>query len=216
MLGWSRFHVAYKRGVTVVRLIDKNLVKEAQVRELACDLLDLIEAGNHRVVLNFQVVERLASWVVVAVEEARRLCESADGGALKICGLPQQSGLGFPDRGGRRGKCASCRRSRRHRQSLARGIATARAADRDPVGDHHAGPTSRRFAAAHPSEAAEMHQASGGGVESAANPAPRTGSGWALAHRPGRQREGPKRAGRGIAVRHRPRPIASCGSARPW
>ena len=96
MLGWSRFQVAYKRGVTVVRLIDKNLVKEAHVRELACDLLDLIEAGNHRVVLNFQVVERLASWVIVAVEEARRLCESADGGALKICGLPQHLATVFP------------------------------------------------------------------------------------------------------------------------
>ena len=96
VMGWARFHVAYKRGITVVRLIDKTLVKEAQIRELACDLLDLIEAGNHRVVLNFQVVERLASWVVVAVDEARRLCESADGGALKICGLPQQLASVFP------------------------------------------------------------------------------------------------------------------------
>jgi anti-anti-sigma factor len=96
MLGWSRFHVAYKRGVTVVRLVDKNLAREAHVRELACDLLDLIEAGNHRVVLNFQLVERLASWVVVVVDEARRLCESADGGALKICGLGQQLALIFP------------------------------------------------------------------------------------------------------------------------
>ena len=96
MMGWSRFHVAYKRGVTVVRLIDKNLVKEAHVRELACDLLDLIDAGNHRVVLNFQVVERLASWVIIAVEEARRLCESGDGGALKICGLPQHLATVFP------------------------------------------------------------------------------------------------------------------------
>jgi anti-anti-sigma factor len=96
MLGWSRFHVAYKRGVTVVRLVDKSLVREAHLRELTCDLLDLIEAGNHRVVLNFQVVERLASWVVVAVDEARRLCESADGGALKICGLGQQLASVFP------------------------------------------------------------------------------------------------------------------------
>jgi anti-anti-sigma factor len=96
MLGWSRFHVAYKRGVTVVRLLDKNLVKESHIRELACDLLDLIEAGNHRVVLNFQVVERLASWVVVAVDEARRMCEAADGGALRICGLPLHLASVFP------------------------------------------------------------------------------------------------------------------------
>ena len=93
-------------GVTVVRLDRRSLVKEAQIRELACDLLDLIEAGNHRVVLNFQVVERLASWVVIAVDEARRLCESADGGALKICGLPTATGLGFPDRRRRPGQSA--------------------------------------------------------------------------------------------------------------
>ena len=94
--GWARFQVAYKRGITVVRLVDKTLVRENQIHELACDLLDLIAAGNHRVVLNFQVVERLASWVVVAVEEARRRCEAADGGALKICGLPQQLAAVFP------------------------------------------------------------------------------------------------------------------------
>ena len=87
MEGWSRFHVAYKRGITVVRLRDKALVKEAQIQELNRELMDLIEAGSHRVVLNFQGVERLASMVVVAVAEARRRCASADGGALKICGL---------------------------------------------------------------------------------------------------------------------------------
>jgi len=85
--GWDRFHVAYKRGITVVRLIDKTLVKEALIQELNCDLMDLIEAGSHRVVLSFQGVERLASMVVVAVGEARRRCAAADGGALKICGL---------------------------------------------------------------------------------------------------------------------------------
>ena len=94
--GWARFQVAYKRGITVVRLVDRTLVRENQIHELACDLLDLIAAGNHRVVLNFQAVERLASWVVVAVDEARRRCEAADGGALKICGLPQQLAAIFP------------------------------------------------------------------------------------------------------------------------
>ena len=114
MLGWSRFHVAYKRGVTVVRLLDKNLVKESHVRELACDLLDLIEAGNHRVVLNFQGVERLASWVVVAVEEARRMCEAADGGALRICGLPLALASVFPIAGVDVGKCSCTLMNRRH------------------------------------------------------------------------------------------------------
>jgi anti-anti-sigma factor len=99
LLGWARFHVVYKGRITVVRLSDKALVRESQIRELACDLIDLIEAGNHRVVLNFSVVERLASWVVLVVGEAQRRCESADGGALKICGLPQQLASIFPTMG---------------------------------------------------------------------------------------------------------------------
>jgi anti-anti-sigma factor len=85
--GWTRFLVAYRHGITVVRLLDRALVREAQIQEFASDLLDLVEAGNHRMILNFQAVERLASWVVVAVCRAQKLCAAADGGALKICGL---------------------------------------------------------------------------------------------------------------------------------
>ena len=87
---WKRFQVAYKRGITVVRLVEKALVKESQIRELARDLLDLIAAGNHRVVLNFQAIERLASWMAFVVDEAQKRCASGDGGALKLCGLPPQ------------------------------------------------------------------------------------------------------------------------------
>ena len=87
---WRRFHVAYKRGITLVRLLDKSLVKDAQLRELARDLLDLIAAGNHRVVLNFQATTRLASWVAFVVEAARRRCAAADGGELRVCGLPRE------------------------------------------------------------------------------------------------------------------------------
>jgi anti-anti-sigma factor len=94
--GWDRFEVAYRRGITVVKLIDRTLVREAQVRELACDLLDLIAAGNHRIVLDFQVVERVASWVVIAATEASRRCALQDGGALKVCGLQPQLASIFP------------------------------------------------------------------------------------------------------------------------
>ena len=93
---WKRFQVAYKRGITVVRLVEKALVKESQIRELARDLLDLIAAGNHRVVLNFQAIERLASWMAFVVDEASRRCARGDGGALKICGLPPQLARMFP------------------------------------------------------------------------------------------------------------------------
>ncbi len=84
---WSRFRVAYRRGLTVVRLVDIALVKERHVRELTRDLIELIEAGNHRLVLNFQGVERVASWVALAIDEAYRRARACDGGELKVCGL---------------------------------------------------------------------------------------------------------------------------------
>jgi anti-anti-sigma factor len=93
---WKCFQVAYKRGITIVRLLEKALVKESQIRELARDLLDLIRAGNHRVILNFQAIERLASWMAFVVDEAGRRCAAGDGGALKVCGLPAQLARMFP------------------------------------------------------------------------------------------------------------------------
>ncbi len=93
---WAHFRLAYRRGITVVRLVDGALSKESQVRELACDLIDLVEAGNHRVLINFQAVERLGSWVVLAVDEAQRRCRAAAGGALKICGLQPHLADIFP------------------------------------------------------------------------------------------------------------------------
>jgi anti-anti-sigma regulatory factor len=84
---WSRFRVAYRRGITVVRLIDPALVKERHVRELTRDLIELIEAGNHRLLLNFEGVHRLGSWVALAIDEVYRRAKAADGGELKVCGL---------------------------------------------------------------------------------------------------------------------------------
>jgi anti-anti-sigma factor len=84
---WSRFRVAYRRGITVVRLVDVALAKERNVRELTRDLIELIEAGNHRLILNFQGVERVASWVALAIDEAYRRARSSDGGELKVCGM---------------------------------------------------------------------------------------------------------------------------------
>ena len=94
----------------MVRLVDCALAKEWQIRELACDLIDLVEAGNHRVLLNFQGVERLVSWVVLAVDEAHRRCRSAPGGAPKICGLQPQLADIFPIAGMGQGIEQPCRR----------------------------------------------------------------------------------------------------------
>ena len=84
---WSRFRVAYRHGVTVVRLVDRALVKEPHVRELTRDLIELIDAGNHRLILNFHGVEKVGSWVALAVDEVYRRAKMGDGGELKVCGL---------------------------------------------------------------------------------------------------------------------------------
>jgi anti-anti-sigma regulatory factor len=88
--GWSRFRIAYRRGITVVRLVDSALVQQSHLQELGADLMDLIDAGNHRILLNFSALERLGSWIIGAVGSACRGCGAVDGGCLKICGLDPQ------------------------------------------------------------------------------------------------------------------------------
>ncbi len=84
---WAHFRVAYKRGITIVTLVDRNLVKPARVEELRADLLDLIEADNHRVVVDFRDVERFSSWVAAILVEAARRAAAKPGGMLKVCGI---------------------------------------------------------------------------------------------------------------------------------
>ena len=88
--GWSRFQVAYRRGFTIVRIIDQALVQQAHIEELGQDLMDLIDVGNHRLILNFSAVERLGSWIIGVVASAHRRCAEGDGGKLKLCGLDPQ------------------------------------------------------------------------------------------------------------------------------
>ena len=88
--GWSRFSIAYKHGVAVVRLVDRTLVDQAHIQEMGRDLMDLIDVGNHRIVVNFTVVERLGSWIIGVIGNAVRRCAAGDGGRLKICGLEPQ------------------------------------------------------------------------------------------------------------------------------
>ena len=88
--GWSRFQVAYRRGITIVRIVDQALVQQSHIEELGCDLMDLIDVGNSRLVLNFSAVMRLGSWIIGVVANAHRRCAEADGGKLKLCGLDPQ------------------------------------------------------------------------------------------------------------------------------
>ncbi|MBX6312044.1 MAG: FHA domain-containing protein [Isosphaeraceae bacterium] len=84
---WPRFRVTRSRRITVIRLTDTALVRDAEIREFADDLSTLIAAGHHRIVLNFGTVERLSSQIVGAVVAAHRRCAEADGGQLRICSL---------------------------------------------------------------------------------------------------------------------------------
>src|SRR6478609_7326056 len=51
--GWKRVAVVRKHGASVIKLLDQTLVKEGDIAEFGEELLDLIEAGHHRVVLDF-------------------------------------------------------------------------------------------------------------------------------------------------------------------
>ncbi|HWE38421.1 MAG TPA: STAS domain-containing protein [Isosphaeraceae bacterium] len=87
---WSRFHTTTRRGVTIVRLGDASLVREALIVELADELAALIEAGLRRIVLDLSRVERLSSLGVAALAKAYRRCTEFLGGMLRICGLQPQ------------------------------------------------------------------------------------------------------------------------------
>ena len=75
------------RGITVVVLTDEALVREHDLRELVDDLLALVEAGHHRIVLDFAGVERLSIHAAGSLAEPTRRCASAQGGAARVCGL---------------------------------------------------------------------------------------------------------------------------------
>ncbi len=85
--GWPRFRIASGRGITVVILTDEALVREHDLRELVDDLLALVEAGHHRIVLDFAGVDRLSIHAAGSLAEPVRRCSAAQGGALRVCGL---------------------------------------------------------------------------------------------------------------------------------
>jgi anti-anti-sigma factor len=85
--GWARFRLSRRRGIAIVSLTDQALIKEADLWELAGDLLALVEAGHLRIVLDFSSVERLSSWAARTINEAVRPCFSTFGGSVKFSGL---------------------------------------------------------------------------------------------------------------------------------
>ena len=88
--GWARFRTTCRRGITVVHIMERNLVKPGDVGEIEEDLIALIDAGYHRILIDFGVVERLTSWVVGALARAHQRCAAHEFGQLKVCGLRPQ------------------------------------------------------------------------------------------------------------------------------
>lgn len=85
--GWTRLRINRRQGILIAKLVDATLVKESDLRDLADELGALLDAWQHRIVLNFANVERLSSSIVGAVLKTHRRCEARDGGKLKLCGL---------------------------------------------------------------------------------------------------------------------------------
>ncbi len=84
---WEHLRVSRQKGITLVKIVDRELIKDAEIREFAEELECLIVAGYDRIVLDFSNVERLSSQIVGAVVAAHRRCLLADGGLLKVCRL---------------------------------------------------------------------------------------------------------------------------------
>ncbi len=93
--GWKRVAIARKHhGATVIRLKDQTLVKETDLQEFGEELLDMIEAGNSRIVLDFMAVERLSCGIVPILADAARLCSEGGRGELRMINLhPEIAGV---------------------------------------------------------------------------------------------------------------------------
>jgi anti-anti-sigma factor len=84
---WSRFRIARRGGVTVLRLKEGGLVRETDLHDLAEELADLLSTGPRRVVLNFAAVERLSCHAAGVLAEAHRRYAASGDAMLKLCAL---------------------------------------------------------------------------------------------------------------------------------
>lgn len=82
---WMHFRIERFRGVAIVTVSDASLIKEERLRELADELIELVESGYHRLIINFGKVQRLSSQFVAITAEIRRRSEAYDDGGLKVC-----------------------------------------------------------------------------------------------------------------------------------
>lgn len=80
----KRLCVEEAQGVTMVQIVPKSLIDDAEIRGIDEDLAALIEAGHDRMILCFTNVEHLSSQAISSVIRAHRRCQNR-GGQLKVC-----------------------------------------------------------------------------------------------------------------------------------
>lgn len=85
--GWKRVSICRKHGATVIKLRDQILVKEGDLDEFNEELIDLIEAGHRRIVLDFGNVERLSCGILPMLADASRRCAEGGLGQLRLFNL---------------------------------------------------------------------------------------------------------------------------------
>ena len=83
------FNVTHTDGVTLVRLLQKAIVADSDIRSITEELEELIESGQHCITLHLGNVERMSSQVIGEVFQVYRRCK-AKGGMLKICQVSPQ------------------------------------------------------------------------------------------------------------------------------
>jgi anti-anti-sigma factor len=83
--GWKRLRLDHRGDVTVVQVLDHQLIHETPLAELRGELRDLTAAGCSRIVLNLARVEQVSSQFLEILTTLDRLCSSRPGGCLKLC-----------------------------------------------------------------------------------------------------------------------------------
>ena len=84
--GRARLRIGESRGITVVKFVDNALVQDTDIHEVEQELIDLVDSGRRRIVMNFGNVENMSSQVASILTHVHQLCLDR-GGLLRICRL---------------------------------------------------------------------------------------------------------------------------------
>jgi anti-anti-sigma factor len=81
----KRFDVSLVDGVTIVHLLDEDLLEELTVQSLGADLLDLVDDGV-KILINFAAVRNLSSMVLGRLIAIHKRLQAVSG-QMKLCNL---------------------------------------------------------------------------------------------------------------------------------